>query len=127
MATGAVRISGLRELQRDFKKISRSLSKELRAELIKAADPVKDRAEALALSEIRNMPRSPDWAGMRVGVTAKSVYMVPFRKRRRGTGRANLKGLLLDRAMDPALDEKQGEIVESVGQMIDNLADRNGF
>lgn len=126
---GAVRISGLRELQRAFRNISKDLTKELRKELIKAAEPVADLAESHALGRIRNMPRSPHWAGMRVGVSAAqaSVYVVPRARNRGNPGRANLKGLLLTRAMDPALEQKQAEVIEGVGQMIDNLAGANGF
>lgn len=127
MATGAVRVSGLRELQTAFRKIGGSVNKELRDELKDAADPVKVRAQSLALTQISNMPRSPRWADMRIGVSARGVYMVPRARRRGGSGRPNLKGLLLDQSMDPALMEKQDEIVQSVEKMFDNLAGRNGF
>jgi predicted NAD-dependent protein-ADP-ribosyltransferase YbiA (DUF1768 family) len=127
MATGTVRVTGLRELNRAFKKISGDLDKEMKKSLIKAAEPVKVRAEALALGRIRNMPRSPRWADMRIGVTQKGVYMVPFARNRGGSGRSNLKSLLLDRSMDPALEEKQNEVVEGVGEMIDYLSRSNGF
>lgn len=127
MATGAIRIRGLRELNRDFKKISKDLGKELRSELKEAAEPVRSTAEKLALGRIRNMPRSPHWAGMRVGVTAKSVYVVPQARRRGGSGRANLATLLLERAMDPALEQKQDEVVEKVDDMLGHLFSRNGF
>ena len=125
---GSVRISGLAELNRAFRKMSGDLDKELKAALKKAAEPVETRAEALALGRIRNMPRSPRWADMRIGVSGKAtVYMVPRAKRRGGSGRPNLKSLLLDQSMDPALMEKQGEVVEEVGQMIDRLAGASGF
>jgi len=126
-SAGAVRVSGYTELGRAFKKMGKEVSRELRLELIKAAEPVKTTAEQLAVSRIRNMPRSPDWAGMRIGVTAKGVYIVPFRKRGRGSGRSNLKDLLLERAMDPAVEQKQSEIMEGVGEMFDNLSRANGF
>jgi hypothetical protein len=124
---GTVHITGLAELNRAFRKISGGLDKEMKEALLKAADPVKVRAESLALSRIRNMPGSPHWADMRIGVSARAVYMVPRARGRGGRARPNLKGLLLDRAMDPALDEKQDEIVEGVGKMIDHLSRANGF
>jgi len=129
MASGAVRVSGLRELQRAFRRISKDLTKELRAELIEAASPVAKEAESLALTRIRNMPRSPDWAEMRVGVSAAqaSVYVVPRRKNRGNPGRANLKGLLLNQAMDPALTAKQDEVLDGVDKMLGRLAGENGF
>lgn len=127
MATGAVRVRGLRELQRDFKKMSKDLSKELRKELKEAAEPVRSSAEKLALGKIRNMPRSPDWAGMRTGVTARSVYVVPSRRRRGGSGRTNLATLLLERAMDPALQENEDKVVDRLDDMLGRLGDGYGF
>ena len=125
---GTVRIKGLAELNRAFRRISGDLDKELKDSLKKSAEPVATRATSLALGRISNMPRSPRWADMRIGVSGKAtVYMVPRAKRRGGSGRPNLKGLLLDQSMDPAVMEKQGEIIEGVGQMIDRLAGANGF
>lgn len=124
---GAVKVSGYSELIRSFRKISKSISKELRAELRKTAEPVKVTAQQLALGDIRNMPRSPRWAGMRIGVTAKGVYLVPASRRGRGSGRANLKGLLLEQAMDPAVERESPAIMDGVGQMFDNLTRASGF
>lgn len=124
---GAVRIRGLAELQRDFRKISKDLTKELRDELKEAAEPVREAAEQKALTGIRNMPRSPHWAGMRVGVAGRGmVYVVPRARRRGGSGRANLKGLLQEQ-MDAALDEKQREVLNGVERMLDRLAGHHGF
>jgi hypothetical protein len=131
MATGAVRVRGLKELTRDFKKISKDLSKELRKELVEAAEPVKQSAQSLALGKIRNMPRSPHWAGMRVGVSQAQgvVYMVPAARSRRmrGRSRPNLANLLLERAMEPALVENELLIVERVDFMLGRLAHEHGF
>ena len=130
MATGTVRVIGLRELQRDFKRISKDLDKGMTAELKKAAAPVADQGERLALTRIRNMPATPHWAGMRIGVSAArgSVYMVPSAKRRGGgSGRPNLGGLLLTRAMEPALEDKQNEVLESMEDFLDRLGRSNGF
>lgn len=131
MATGAVRVQGLRELTRAFKNISGDLSRELNNALTDAADPVKQEAEQLALTRIRNMPRSPDWAGMRIGVSKARgvVFMVPATRSRRrpGSSRPNLANLLLERSMEPALDANQGEIVERVDRVLGQLAGENGF
>lgn len=128
---GAVRVTGLRELTRAFRGISREANKRLRLELIRAAEPVKTQAQNLALTQIHNMPRSPHWADMRIGVSAAKglVYMVPQARSRgaKGGSRPNLKGLLLERSMDPALESQQAVIVYKVGQMFDNLADDYGF
>ena len=127
MATGAIRVRGLRELQRDFKKMEGSLSKEVKSGLKEAAEPVKETAQQLALSRIRNMTSSPDWAEMRIGVTARSVYMVPQRRRRGGSARPNLSPLLLERAMDPALEQRADDVVARVDKVLGHLAGENGF
>jgi Bacteriophage HK97-gp10, putative tail-component len=127
VATGTIRVLGLRELQRDFKKISKELSKDLRKELVEAAAPVKKTAESLALGKIRNMPASPRWAEMRIGVTARSVYMVPFARRRGRSGRPNLADLLMERAMDPALEQNADEVTGRIDNMLGHLFSQNGF
>lgn len=129
MAAGAIAIRGLAELQRDFRKMSGDLGPDTRRALREAARPVAERAQARALGEIRNMPRSPRWARMRIGVSPRSVYIVPSARRRRGArgGRPNLAGLLFDRAMEPALDDEREALIEGLGRMFDRLAGGNGF
>lgn len=117
----------MRELQRDFKRISKDLDKGLTGELKKAAEPVAVLARQLALGEIRNM--TYHWAGTRVGVSrAKGqVYIVPVARRKSGgSSRPNLAPLLLD-AYEPAVERKQGEVVDRLEEFIDRVADNNGF
>lgn len=129
MAAGAIRVTGLRELSRDFRKISKDLSKELTKELKNAAEPVRTGAEQLALSRIRNMSSSPQWAVMRIGVSRAqgAVYMVPDQRGGRGSGRTNLKNLLLERAMDPALEENADKVKDNINDVLGSVFDDNGF
>jgi hypothetical protein len=127
MATGAVRVRGLRELQRDFKKMEGSLSKELKSALKEVAEPVKETAQELAMTRIRNMTHSPDWAEMRIGVTARSVYIAPQRRRRGGSGRPNFSSLMLDRAMDPALEQNADKVRDNINDLLGSIFDDNGF
>lgn len=129
MATGAIRVHGLKELTRDFQKISKTLSKEITKELKDAAEPVRTGAEQKALSSIRNMSATPRWAVMRIGVSRAqgAVYMVPQARRAGGSGRANLKGLLLDRAMDPALEENADKVKDNINDVLGHIFDDNGF
>ena len=130
MADGAIRVIGLKELSRDFKRMSKELSDELVGELKDAAQVVVDEAEELALRRIRNMPRSPRWAGMRIGVSRAQglVYMVPAARRRSGgSGRKNLADLLLDEAMDPAAEKNAGKVVDRLDDMLGRIANGNGF
>lgn len=129
MATGTVRVRGLKELARAFKGISKDLSKELVQELRQAADPVKKEAEQLALTRIRNMPRTPEWAGMRIAV-AKSrgtVTMYPQRRRRGGSARPNLATLLMDEAMDPGLEHNQQKVINRIDGLLGRLGGEHGF
>lgn len=131
MADGTIRVIGLKQLSRDFKRISKDLSDELVDELKDAAEDVKDEAERLALTEIRNMPRSPRWAGMRIGVSRAQglVYMVPAARSRRKPNRSrkNLAILLLDEAMDPAVERNADKVTGKVDDLLGRLADRHGF
>ena len=127
MAMGAVKVKGLKELTRDFKKISKDLSKELTRELKDAAEPVRAGAEPLALGQIRNM--TTKWAAMKIVVSnAKgTVIMVPTAKRRGGSGRTNLKGLLLDRSMEPALAQNADKVKDNINDLLGDIFKDNGF
>jgi alkanesulfonate monooxygenase SsuD/methylene tetrahydromethanopterin reductase-like flavin-dependent oxidoreductase (luciferase family) len=125
---GAVHVVGLRELQAAFAKAERDSRLYLRAALREVAAPVQREAESLAESQIRRMPRSPAWAGMRIGVTRKLVYVAPKKrgvKAKGGTGRSrpNLADLLKERAMEPALDRHEGDLVGRVDAALDRVAD----
>ena len=122
-----VYIKGLKELKRDFGRISKDLDRKLVKALQEAAQPAADKAESYALGRIRNMPGSPDWAGMRIGVARGGVYLAPAARSRRRRSRPNLGPLLMDLAMGPAVEQEQAVIVERVGDLIDKIADSNGF
>jgi len=124
MATGTVRVEGLRDLERAFRLVSKEETKLLRKELKAAAQPVKLAAEGKAVTAIRRMPHSPRWAVMRIGYARNLVYMVPKQKGVRGRGpraRRNLSGLLLDRAMIPAAQQNRSEVEQRVQHMLDTI------
>lgn len=125
----AIRVIGLKELSRDFKRMSKELSDELVGELKDAAQVVADDAEQLALTRIRNMPRSPRWAGMRIGVSRAQglVYVVPAARSKRRIKRPNLAALLLDEAMDPAVEKNASKVVDRLDDMLGRIANGNGF
>src|SRR5262245_35698478 len=90
------------------------------------AEPVRQDAEQSALSGIRRMPGSPRWARMRVGVTRTVVYVAPRQRGTRGRrpgGRPNLAGLLMDRAMQPALERHEHETTAAFERLLDEVAD----
>lgn len=119
---GAVRIEGLRELERAFKLYGRGLEKGLREALEAAAEPVRFEAQTLATSQIPNI--GIPWSRMRVGVTRRTAYVAPQeRGRSRNTRRfrPNLKPLLLERAMQPALDHNVANVERELGDALDDL------
>jgi hypothetical protein len=122
---GSVSIIGLRELQGSFKKYSAELSVELTNELKIVAEPVRRDATTLALGNIRNI--GGRWAQMRTGSTRSAVYVAPRARRRRGSPRPNLAPLLLQKAMEPALDQNTEKVYRGLEVMLDRIGDHAGF
>ena len=116
---------GLRELNRAFNLTGKDLKKELRDEIKAVGEPVRQLAEAKAVSEIRNV--GVRWSGMRLGVTTKVGYVAPKARRRGGSPRPKFGTLLMERAMLPALAQSEPMTIRRFDAMIDRLADKAGF
>jgi hypothetical protein len=117
-------IRGLHELQASLAHADRSVRLGVRKGLRQAAEPVQRGAEELAQTNIRNI--GPKWSRMRVGVTRNLVYVAPRQKGTRGRGprrRPNLADLLMDRAMQPALDQHEAEVEARLEELLDRAAD----
>lgn len=120
---GTLSVKGYRELNRAFARAPNTLKREYRAAGRSIAEPVRRVAETRALSEIRNMPDSPDWSRMRIGLTQRILYVAPRERGRRtkrtpGLARPNLKDLLLDRSMIPALYSNGAQILARFDAML---------
>jgi hypothetical protein len=124
MATSTIQVSGLRELDRAFGQIAQDVRKELRLELRKVAEPVRVRAESLAVADIRNI--GGQWSRMRIGVTSGGAYVAP-KTRGHGSPRPNLGTLLMGKAMQPALTDETDMVVAGINRMLDRLGGENGF
>jgi hypothetical protein len=120
-------LRGQHELLASLTHADRALRLGVRRGLRQAAEPVQRGAEQLAVSGIRNMERSPKWARMRVGVTRNVVYVAPRQRGTKGTARAsrrpNLADLLMDRAMQPALDQHVDEVEARLEELLDRISD----
>lgn len=126
VAAGTVRVTGLRELDRAFRNLSKDVSKKIRAELLKAAEPVRADAESKAFADISHI--GPVWGRIKSGATARMVYIAPATRRTRGgSPRPNLGTLLLEKAMLPALDEKTSAVVAGLELALDDFFDANGW
>lgn len=123
-AEGTVRVRGLRELSRAFARAEGDLKRDLRDRLKDAAEPVREDAEELASSRIRNI--GPRWQRMRVGVTQRLVYVAPRERGVTARGsfsrrRPNLAPLLMDQAMQPALDRNRDTVIRGIEDMLDDI------
>ena len=107
-------VHGVDELQRGNDRAVRRLHTQNSSALRELAEPIRSLAQSRALTSIRNMPRSPQWAEMRTGVA-------PVARGTRGRGRRGrpaLAGRLLDRAMIPALEQHQAAVVQKYDRML---------
>lgn len=121
-------VKGLRDVNAAFAHTDREIRLGWRAGMRQVAEPVRRDAEASALTGIRNMSASPRWARMRVGVTRQMVYVAPRQRGvrtagDRGLARPNLAGLLMSRAMQPALDRHEQEVNANFERLLDRVAD----
>lgn len=123
-SSSTLSVRGYRELKIAFRYADNEIRKELDNRLRGVAEFVRTDAEELALGRVRNV--GVPWSRMRVGVTSKSVYVAPKKRgvRRRGPEgrrRPNLADLLMDRAMQPALDGNQREILAGVDALLADI------
>jgi hypothetical protein len=124
---GAVHVKGLTELQRAFKHADRNVRLGFRSALRAAAEPVRVRAETLAVQNISNLHAGDPWARMRVGITTKVVYVAP---KPRGTTfgpqkRRAFGPMLLEEALEPALEQTRPALYAGLEQAIDRLIEKD--
>src|SRR4029077_1418950 len=125
-------VRGLANINAGFKNTHRDIRAGWRLEQRHIAEPVASDTERLALLSIRHMPASPQWSRMRIGITRSMVYVAPRQRGVRWNSRSpgsrfqarrpNLGDLLMDRAMQPALERHETQIVQEVRQLLDLAA-----
>ena len=122
----AVRIEGLRELERAFKLYGRGLEKGLREALEASGEVVRPDAESLTRSALKP-PVNVDWSLMRVGVSRRTAYVAPVqrgnrsaRPSRRARG-AKFKALVMGQALEPALDRNVRKVEREFSDALDDL------
>ena len=123
-AESVVVVRGLREFVAACDHADKRIRREVRGELRSVAEPVRHDAETLARSTIPRI--GPLWPLMRVGVTRSLVYVAPKQRGRLSRAnpalrRPNLAGLLMDRAMEPALTQNVPGIQASVERVLDQV------
>lgn len=121
MAQQTVRVSGLRQLNRAFREVDKALAKELRDELRDAAGIVAEDARS------RFQSISPSSAaGFKPRARAAGAFVEQSKRRTTGK-RPDFGALQMTRALLPALEAKEGEVIDRVEQMLDRVGDRAGF
>ena len=129
-AEGALRVRGLADLHRALALADKETRLAVRKVELETAEPVRSAAEQLALSEIRGMERAasrggfPPWAHMRIGITRKVVYIAPKQRghKKGPQKRRNLAPLLMDRAMQPALERNRHAFEAGFERALDRIA-----
>lgn len=115
LAEATIRVKGYKEITKAFAKADRSIKGEMQEAFKDVAEPIRLGAELRARSRITHI--GPRWGLMRTGLTTTRVYVAPRERGRRSRlnralGRPNLAGLLMDRAMQPALDANEHLVAE---------------
>lgn len=108
-----------RALQQAGKDVELGARKEIEA----IGNLVAGDAETLALTSIRRMGRSPQWAEMRVGQNNELVYVVPKQRgtRSKKRKRRNLAPLMLRRSMRPARERNALEIQRRFERLVSSV------
>lgn len=123
----AVQVTGLRELERAFRRADRALAGDLKDALQEAAAPVRRDAQALASSEISRVKPGDPWAGMRIGIGRSIVYVAPAERGVKSRGderkrRPKFGTKLMDEAMEPALERNRTVVETRLDRMLDEVA-----
>lgn len=122
MATGAVRVEGLSELERALKASDRDLAKGLRKEL-------RDAGKVVSVDARSKLSRFGGFTALGIRPRVRrGVNVSVEQSRRRTTGkRPDFGGLQMRVGLEPALDENRAEVERRVEDMLDRIGRENGF
>lgn len=115
-----MKVTGLRELQRDFRKMDKEAAKGLRADLKESGEIVRLDAR----TDFQHVsPRAA--AGFRTVVRQRGVSVE--QRKGRTTGKRPDFGRHQLRYLQASLESKSEEVMKRFERTIDRLATRNGF
>lgn len=124
MAPAGVHVKNWRSVNAAFAKADRESRLALKAKQRQLAVPVRITAEGLSRDKITRIGEK--WSQMRIGVTRTVVYVAPKQRGAKGDSprkRRNLAPLLMERAMEPALEQHRPQIEQEVERVLDWVAD----
>jgi phage host-nuclease inhibitor protein Gam len=121
MAEGSVKVKGLRELDRAFRRLDADVAKEVRAELTEVARPIAETAKA-------KLARYPGVSLETIipKTTAKGALVVQNKRKVSGR-RSDFGALQMRQGLIPARSEHTSETVRGVEHVLDWLGRREGF
>ena len=117
----AVRVEGLSGLVRDFRKLEKTLAREVQGRLKKVAEPVVQSSRAKVGRWRGSKPSQ-----IRPRVRGSSVYVTQHARKVTGR-RGDFGSLQMRKALAPALEENESEVERGLEDVLDDLANRNGF
>lgn len=123
----AIRVENYKNVLKAFGAASKTVERGFLGSLKEAVEPIREDAERLAGSTIANLHSDDPWTLMRIGATRSVVYVAPRERGRRtrgnpAIGRPNLKPLLLERAMEPALDANRDTVIANIEDLLGYMA-----
>jgi hypothetical protein len=119
-------VSGFRETAAAFGRVNKQFPKDLRKELLRSAEPVRDDAQSLAGQMVRNLGSGDPWAQFRIGGGVKIVYIAPKQRGRRSRfdsrrRRPNLAPKLMEQAMIPALERNRDKVAALADEALQRM------
>lgn len=126
MASAAIRVEGLADLQRAFRVANKEVARDVRTAIEQAGEPIRQHAQMLIRTEVSGMARSQiPWWTIRTGVERNTIgYIVPAQRGVRGRSRRarrNLAGLIAEREQR-ALEANSGRVVEEFEEALGDVA-----
>lgn len=126
-SSDTLRVQGLADLDKAWLVAGVEYQKSYRASLGSIAEPVRVDAERLAAGAGRGLDEGDPWTKMRAVVRRTGVYVAPVQRGRRTRRnpqlrRPNLAALLMDRAMQPALEGNVREVEARFDELLGGMA-----
>lgn len=137
MASGShtVRVEGLRELLKVTDALPKQIKKDVRKELRRVAEPVRDTATLLFLAKVsksgvHDRGKVVDPKKTRYGISVRKVGTISVEQRVRAKSGNRLKkrpkftDTVMERSLAPALERNEGEVMDGFNRVLDSLERR---
>lgn len=122
MPVESVKVKGLRELNRAFKRYDDDLKRELEDELVAAGEIVaSDARQRFSLIDVKSA------SGFKSKTKGFGRVVVQQSLRKGRNRRRNYGGLQMRRGLLPAVEANEAKVIKAVEGMLDRIGRENGF